>query len=114
MLVNEIEDCGFPLGAIMAGIKYLANEDLKTIKFITIRDAIRKFISQVDNYKCQHCGSDGYILMKCQEKGQDIAVACTCTRGGIVAEANEIVRWAGKSEQISNGRMIKRLRTEAR
>lgn len=94
----------------MAGIKYLQNDDLKSIKFITIKDAIRKFINTKDDFKCVSCNGEGAVMTLCVETNMLYALACRCSRGDAFGEANEVVKWNGTDLQPSNGKHLKLLK----
>ena len=79
-LMDAIEDYGFPFRAIVAGIRSLFEVDLKAIKLINIKDAIRGFIQYDTSAKgCDACGQTGVKIM--WEGNRQYMFACRCEKG---------------------------------
>lgn len=104
LLITELENEGLPVGAVIAGVRSLVDEDLKSIKFITIKDASKKFITHMfDDYQCLQCKGHGVIRMKASGPmyEHETYVACTCQRGKTLADAHGIVHWHGEDRQMN-------------
>lgn len=107
VLVNELILTKIPNGAIVAGIRNLCDDDLKSIKFTTIKQAANKFVTHVyDNYHCDHCKGEGVIMMICTgyEYDYNTSLACTCDRGQLIGNANGILKWNGEDYQEAKNR----------
>lgn len=105
IFVQEIRDTFYPFPAIVAGIRALAREDLKTIKLHTIINEVKKFIVFDDKRSdCKHCGGGG-LISTLRDDGIRFAFACTCETGklfkGIVKwNGQECFEWDGRKFEI--------------
>ncbi len=102
MFLSELSDTGFPFGAIVSGIRALADKDLKTLKLFVIKESIVRFISfDREKTNCPHCRGTGIISMV-REDGYSFSFACRCAAGQIVDK--EFVKWNGEVLQEHNGK----------
>lgn len=104
LLLDELEQCDIPSGAVIAGIRSLVDDDLRSIKFITLKTAAHKFITRgYDDYQCVNCGGEGVVFMRTDGPSYEhnTCVACICTRGQALADANGVLRWNGEKEQMN-------------
>lgn len=105
-IVQEIAVQGFPFKAIIAGIRSLFSEDLKSVKLATLSKAIRENINAPEEEEkskdCVHCSGVGSVTL-CDEEKRGYALACTCTAG---RKHQRLVRWNGEFVQLSNGRTL--------
>jgi hypothetical protein len=91
----------------VAGIRNLCDDDLKSIKFTTIKQAANKFVTHVyDNYHCEYCRGEGVIMMRCtgREYDYDTCLACICERGQLLSNAQGILKWNGQDYQEAKNR----------
>lgn len=101
IFVQEIRDTFYPFGAIVAGIRALAKDDLKVIKLHTITNEAKKFITtEVKRTDCKFCRGGGLISML-RDDGLRFTFSCICEAGN---EYKGIARWLGKTEQDWEGR----------
>ena len=102
MFLSELSDAGFPFGAIVSGIRALADKDLKTLKLFIIKESILKFISfDREKTNCPYCRGTGIISMMCDD-GYSFSFACRCVAGQCVDK--EFVKWNGEIVQELNGK----------
>lgn len=124
IFIEELEKFGFPLGAIIGGIRALMLEDMKIIKIVHVREAAKKFIEPEEKkkIKCRWCGGVGAFCMREEAMlqmadewpkraegprfGRSYALACVCEAGTNLERSDGNVRWNGKGTQFSNGRML--------
>jgi len=98
---QELDKAGFPFDAIIKGIRELADADLKSVKFFTIKESIRKFMDySQEKTNCAHCGGAGVVSMERDDK-YSFAFACICSAGQLMDK--EFIRWNGKTSQDLNG-----------
>ncbi len=103
-LIEQLEELKVPFGAIMAGIKELEAEDLKSIKLHTIKKAAEKFVTYEEEalVDCKHCSGVGAVTL-CDDQKRGYALACICQAGN---KHQRLVRWNGEWIQITNGRTL--------
>lgn len=101
LLIDEICQTGFPVAAIIAGLKSLQAENLKAVKFANIVDAIRDKMTyeEEQSTRCDFCDSRGLITMRNKDRYQ-FALACTCVNGNRFASQGN-ARWNGERYQES-------------
>lgn len=108
MFVHELSSgCG-PFSAVIQGIKSLHHEELRSIKLVTLIDAIMKFVDLDHNrVDCGHCSKEGAVILM-DAQGAQFALACMCSNGDIVQASQRLVRWNGRDIQESNARLLYR------
>lgn len=106
-LIDEIANTGIPAGPMLAGIRGLMAEDLKSIKFATIIDAARKLIVNVQEHRedCDFCGGVGSFPMKDENK-YTYSLGCKCLNGSNLCDKEKLVQWNGEDRQFSNKRWL--------
>lgn len=102
-MISELSFEGIPSKAIIQGIKDLCHEDLKSIKYVTIVSAARKYFQFEPPEGCATCFHTGFISMVDKELCP-ISVACTCPRGNWFARNQEIPQWNGRKKMQSKTR----------
>lgn len=102
--VDELSVSGFPMGAIVDGIRSLVSEELNTIKIGRVKGAIRSKMTVEAKEKCSKC-FDGQILMK-DDRNYEFALACNCPRGFQVSVTGGLATWNGEAKQYSHGRFL--------
>jgi hypothetical protein len=107
LLVQEISDLGFPVAAILGGLRELMGEDLKAIKLATIREAIKGKLEPEIEKAAASCGEciSGFIIMTDPVTLNEFALACQCAAG---YRHTWLRRWGGDNFQFSNGRELYR------
>lgn len=95
--VNELS-LGFPVKAVLLGLKHLQNSDLKFIKMIDIKSASRKFIEKEKLNACVNCSGEGVVSMV-DDNDYDYSFSCNCELGIDIGTANKLVSWNGKDIQ---------------
>ena len=107
-VIEEIEKSNVPFPALIAGIRKLMSDDVKTLKFFTIIEAAKKFIEPVSYEKkdCRHCFSSGAVSMFDDDK-YGFFLACICDNGlRFIGGKNALVKWNGEDKQYSKGRWL--------
>lgn len=101
ILLDELGQTGYPAQAILAGIKSLQAEDLKSIKFANLLDAIKDKMTYEEEVKtqCEKCDGRGIVTMRNKDKYQ-FALACVCVNGNAFAGRGN-ARWNGERYQES-------------
>lgn len=103
--VEELAESGMPIGAILAGIKSLVHDDLKTIKYSTIRDSVQRHLEPEDvSNACKEC-FDGLVIMG-DEQGRRFSLGCKCSRGHQRSMALHLAQWNGEQTMFRRGRLI--------
>ena len=104
-LLDEIENCGFPFPAIIAGIRSLFEIDIKAVKLINIKEAIKRFIQyDTSAMGCFVCGNDGSpgVGVKIMWVGnKQYLFACRCEKGKEYLAIAPL--WNGQKEQFIGG-----------
>jgi len=104
ILVQEILNQNFPVGAVIRGLNSLMAEDIPSLKLGVIFGSIRKFIAPEENaVNCDSC-LGGIIVMRDQEK-RSFSLKCNCPRGSQRSGLGLMV-WNGESPMMSNGRLL--------
>lgn len=101
ILIDEICQTGFPVPAILAGLKSLQAEDLQRIKFVNIVEAIKEKMTYEEEQRtqCEKCDGRGIVTMRNKDKYQ-FALACVCVNGNAFASRGN-ARWNGEQFQES-------------
>lgn len=101
ILVDEICKTGYPIDAIMAGIKSLESEDMKNVKFAHLVDAIKDKMTYEEERaaRCDYCDGRGMVTMRNKDKYQ-FALACVCVNGNRFHSQGN-ARWNGQQFQES-------------
>ena len=100
--INEFEERGFNVRAVIAGIDSLKDEDLKTVKLNILIEAIRKKQAPLTELSsCGDCDSTGYVIMK-DEENRMYSLACRCERGEPKRRAQGLKLWNGEIVQQGN------------
>ena len=101
ILVEELCLTGYPKAAILAGMKSLQSEDLKSVKFAHLVDAIKSKMTYEEEVstRCDHCDGRGAIFMRNKDKYQ-FALACVCVNGNRLQHQGN-ARWNGMQFQES-------------
>lgn len=94
MIVSELEQCGLPFRAVVAGINKLCEEDVRNLKLITIIGASRAFVAMETPKGCEVCGRTGMVAMESPD-GYLFAMACKCDLGAYLAKKQQLTRWNG-------------------
>lgn len=98
--VFELSISGIPFGAIKLGIKKLEDQDLKAIKFHTIKDACSAFVANEVIPGCDKCRHTGFVTMISAD-GYHFSFACTCEKGARYALKQSCRQWNGARTQDS-------------
>jgi hypothetical protein len=101
ILVEELCLTGYPKSAILAGMKSLQAEDLKSVKFVHIVDAIKDKMTYEEEQatRCDYCDSRGMVMMRNKDRYQ-FALACVCVNGNRFRSQGN-ARWNGQQFQES-------------
>lgn len=94
MIVSELEQCGLPFRAVVAGINKLCEEDVRYLKLTTIIGAARAFVAMEIPKGCEVCGHTGMVAMVSPD-GYMFAMACRCDLGAYLAKKQQLARWNG-------------------
>ncbi len=107
--VDEICSWGYPLSAILDGLRSFFNLDVSHIKLAHIRDAIAECIpasARAESQSvelCPYCHG-GLVTMRGTDGNGTVvsyrtSMACVCSRGDMYANKMRMVRWKGKRVQ---------------
>jgi hypothetical protein len=107
LLVTAIADHGYPFGAIIAGIKSLFDEDLKSIKLPDILEACRNHIErgeETESINCVYCNGGGGIPLVDESKSERLFL-CVCKNASRISH-HRLARWNGQLVQIVKGKTL--------
>lgn len=104
--LEELYLSGLPVGAILAGLRSLVAEDLRSIKISTVTAASREHLSVEDRETAKTCVNcfDGWVSMK-DDEGRSFTLACTCARGK--QRKGKLATWNGEDNFYIQGRWLK-------
>lgn len=109
LMVEELSLSGLPAPAILAGIRKLETEDLRTIKLAVILATAQEFLSgrpgEIERVECDYC-TGGAILMK-DVNGYEFALGCVCTNGDEFRRVHRVPVWTREEVQHVNGRTLR-------
>jgi len=103
ILIEELSILGIPAGALVAGVRSLMHEDLKSLKLITIIEAARAHVTY-ENYEsvsCDDCEGRGIIILKDQFHYEK-AFRCHCDNS-LRQQWSKLAIWNRESTQDHNG-----------
>lgn len=105
--MEEFEHSGLPSGALIAGMRALIQEDIRSLKASVILEHCRRFFTPSDKDQYQPCAIclRGEVTMR-DEQGRRYALACSCERGAGLAATASLARWSGEGVQMSRGRAL--------
>jgi hypothetical protein len=106
-ILTELEKAALPVKAILAGLRKLMVEDLKSVKYITIVEAAREFVDVESTEERTPCGecSDGIVIATDEER-RDFAFGCSCPMGNL--RITELARWPGGELTVIKGRTLRK------
>jgi hypothetical protein len=99
---TELMSKGFPPESVLAGIRKLGDDDLRTIKLSHVINASKEFIHHEEQARvsCDWCNGCGVVMMRNPDKYQ-FSLACKCPNGDAFAKQGN-ARWRG--EQFQQGK----------
>lgn len=106
ILVKALLESQIPTGAIILGLRYLMNDDLSSIKMMTIIHAARMHIEPSTQNQCGNC-SEGFVVMKDGDQ-RSFVLSCQCGFG-MMRRQNGLVQWKGEDRQYSNNRYLSKV-----
>jgi hypothetical protein len=102
MIVDELLDTGMPFSAMKAGIRDLCDQDIKSLKFVTIKEACRKHCVQAGAVGgCELCHQTGTVTMESVVGKYVVNYPCICKAGADIAQAQMLVQWNGQKTMKS-------------
>jgi|SRR6185295_10212080 len=106
LIVEAIMKYNYPYGAVIAGIRKLAGDEMGNVKLNYILASIRTYLEEDETQGCGNC-STGYVLMRDVE-GRWFSLLCNCNAGMSKKMTQKVVSWNGEDNQYAKGRMLKK------